>query len=259
MVAVSTLAIAASPNAQRAPAPPKPKEPPKDGQEFTKQGLLIVNFTPRPGADMKLARKAADAVRSRVGKLVNKREVDVLDGDDIAWRMERAGYNPDTSLDVRDIRAVGKYMRADEFIVASISNGPSGPRIQGELVLFRDERLRQPLPEVSAPKLDSAAGLFARSIAAARSQLIYERRCENALRDGSASRAVSAARQGIATFEQGAIARTCLVWALRQNKTSVETILTEANAVLAIDSMNARLGRVRATSSFMESAAAPDR
>jgi predicted Zn-dependent protease len=105
-------------------------------------------------------------------------------------------------------------------------------------VLFRDEKLRQPLPEVGAPKLDSAAGLFAHSIAAARSQLIFERRCENALRDGSASRAVSAARQGIAAFEQGAIARTCLVWALRQSKTSVETILSEANAVLAIDSTN---------------------
>jgi len=239
MVAASMLAFAASAVAQRAPAPPKPKEPPKDGQEFTKQGLLITNFAPRPGADMKFARKAADAVRSRVGRFVNKREVDVLDGDDIAYRMERAGYNPDTVLDLRDIRAVGKYLRADEFVIASVANGPSGARISGQLVLFRDERLRQPLPEVSAPKLDSAALLFARSIAAARSQLIYERRCENALRDGSAARAVSAARQGIAAFEQGAIARTCLVWALRQNKTAVATILTEANAVLAIDSMNA--------------------
>ncbi|HEY7393222.1 MAG TPA: hypothetical protein VH559_00160, partial [Gemmatimonadaceae bacterium] len=46
--------------AQRAPAP-----------EFTKQGLLIVNFTPGTGANMKLARQAADAVRSRMERFVN--------------------------------------------------------------------------------------------------------------------------------------------------------------------------------------------
>ncbi len=235
---MTSLALASPVTAQRTSTPPRPKEQPKDGQEFTRQGLLIVNFTPRSGADMRLGRRAADAVRSRVGKLVNKREVDVLDGGDIEFRMDRAGYNPDTVLDVRDIRAVGRYMRADEYIVASVANGPTGPRLSGELVLFRDERLRQPLPEVTAPKLDSAAILFARSIASARAQLVYERRCENALRDGSASRAVAAARQGIAAFERGAIARTCLVWALRQSRTSAETILTEANALLAIDSLN---------------------
>lgn len=133
----------------------------KDAQEFTRQGLLIVNFAPRAGADMKLGRKAAEAVRSRIGKLVNKREVDVIDGDDIEIRMERAGFNPDTVYELRDIRAVGKYLRADEFVIASVSNGPAGPRISGQLFLFRDERLRQPLPEVTARKIDSATSLFA--------------------------------------------------------------------------------------------------
>lgn len=232
----TAISLAGPAVAQRAPAQPKPKDPPKDGQEFTRQGLLIVNFTPRTGADMKLGRKAADAVRSRVGKFVNKREVDVLDGDDIAYRMERAGFNPDTIFELRDVRAIGKYLRADEFVLASVSNGPSGPRISGQLVLFRDERLKQPLAEVTAPKLDSAALLFARSISAARAQLVPERRCENALREGSAARAIAAAQQGIEAYERGAIARTCLVWAMRQNKTSATTLLAEAEAILAIDS-----------------------
>src|SRR5262245_51538504 len=60
----------------------------KDAQEFTKQGLLIVNFRPAAGADLKLGRRAADAVRSRMGRLVNKREVEVIDGGEIAWRLE---------------------------------------------------------------------------------------------------------------------------------------------------------------------------
>ena len=72
-----------------------------------------------------------------------------------------------------------------------------GPRLSGSLVLLRDERLRQPLPDATAPKLDSAAVFFARSIAAARVQLVHERRCENALRAGSGLRAVEAAREGV--------------------------------------------------------------
>src|SRR5215831_18071693 len=200
------------------PAPAQRPKEKKDTQEFTRQGLLIVNFMPLAGADMKLGRNAAGAVRSRVGKFVNKREVDVIDGDDIEIRMERAGFNPDTVYEIRDIRSVGKYLRADEFVLAHVSNSPAGPRISGELLLFRDERLRQPLAEVTARKLDSAAALFARAIATARTQLAPERRCENALRDGSALRAIAAAREGITAFPQGAIVRTCLLWALSQNK-----------------------------------------
>ncbi len=231
---VATIVFAWPVAAQRAPT--KPKEPAKDTPEFTRQGLLIVNFTPRAGADMKLGRKAADAVRGRIGKLVNKHEVEVIDGDDIAIRMERAGFDPDTAFDLREVRSVGRYLRADEFVLASVSNGPGGPRITGQLILLRDERLRQPLPDATAPKLDSAVLLFARSIAAARGQLIPERRCENALREGSAARAIAAAESGIAAYDRGAIARTCLVWALRQNKTPSTKVLAEAEALLAIDS-----------------------
>ncbi len=207
-------------------------------QEFTRQGLLIVNFMPRAGADMKLGRKAADAVRSRVGRFLDKKEVEVIDAGDVAYRMERAGYNPDTTYELREIRSMGKYFRADEFVMASVSNGPAGPRLSGSLMLLRDERLKQPLPEVSAPKLDSAAVLFARSVAAARAQLAPERRCENALRDGSGLRAVEAAREGIALVPHGAIVRTCLVWALRQNGAPASEILAESEALLAIDSVN---------------------
>jgi hypothetical protein len=69
----------------------------KDQPEFTPQGLLIVNFAPHAGADMKLGRKAADAVRSRVGRLIDKKEVNLIDAGDVGYRMERAGYNPDTT------------------------------------------------------------------------------------------------------------------------------------------------------------------
>ncbi len=210
----------------------------KESPEFTRQGLLIINFIPRAGADIKIGKRAADAVRSRVGKLVNKREVDVIDGGDIEYRMERAGYNPDSTYSISDIHATGKYFRADEYLLAYVSNGPGGPKLSGQLVLLRDERLRQPLPDAQAPRLDSAAALFAKSVAAARTQLVHERRCENALRDGSGSRALAAAKEGVATYGRSTIARTCMIWTMRQTHAPASEILAVSQEVLAVDSAN---------------------
>lgn len=210
----------------------------KDTPEFTRQGLLIVNFMPVAAADLKLVKRAADAVRSRVGKLVNKREVDVIDGGDVEYRMGRAGYNTDSTYGLEEIHSLSRYFRADEYVLARVSNGPGGPRLSGELVLLRDERLRQPLAEVSAPKLDSAAQLFAKSIAAARAQLMPQRRCENALHDGSGTTALAAARDGIAAYPRSTLARTCLVWALRQTKAPASEVLAVAQEILAVDSMS---------------------
>jgi tetratricopeptide (TPR) repeat protein len=223
------LATAVSAGAQRGK---------KDPPEFTRQWLLIVHFAPRAGADMKLGRRAGDAVRSRVGRLIDKKEVELIDAGEVGYRMERAGYNPDTTYDLQEIRAAGKFFRADEFVMASVSNGPTGPRLSGSLVLLRDERLRQPLPDATAPKLDSAAVLFARSVVAARVQLAHERRCENALRAGSGLRAVEAAREGVNAYPRGSIVRTCLVWALRQNGAPATEVLAAAESLLAIDSVS---------------------
>jgi hypothetical protein len=47
-------------------------------REFTRQGILVSTFAPVDGADMRLGRRAADAVRSRIGRLVDRRELDVI-------------------------------------------------------------------------------------------------------------------------------------------------------------------------------------
>jgi tetratricopeptide (TPR) repeat protein len=204
--------------------------------EFTKQGLLIVNFTPRGTARMRLGRDAGNAVRDRIGRFIDKREVEIVDGNDIEYEMLRAGYNPDTVFTTRDIEAIGKYLRADEYVLGRVSSTGSATRLSGELVLLRDERLRQPLPEVSAPRLDSAAQMFSRALGAARVQLNHERRCENDLRDGQPQKAIAEAREGIAAYPRSTIARTCLVWALRQASSPATEVLAAAQEILAIDS-----------------------
>ena len=207
--------------------------------EFTRQGLLIVNFTPGAGADHRLGREAGNAVRSRIGRFLRGRDVEIIDGNQIELKVRRAGFNPDSTFAPGAVHAISRLLRADEYVLGEVSTSPQGVRLGGELVLFRDRRLRQPLPTVSAPRLDSAAMLFASAIATARVQLEPQRRCENALRLGNREKAIAAAREGVALYPRSTLARTCLVWALRMPVSSASEVLGAAREVLAVDSMSA--------------------
>lgn len=220
-----------------APAPPT-RAPAKNVQEFTRQGLLIVNFTPGAGADTKLGKRSADAVRSRVDRLVNKREVQVVDGDEIELRMAKAGFAPDMTYEAGYVHAAAANFRADEYLLAKVSNSAQGVSLTGELVLIRDKRLRQPIAVARAPRLDSAATLFAKNIVAARAQFTAERRCENALRENDATRALTAAREGVALYARSTIARNCLIWAMRTAHAPARDVLTVAQEALVYDSVS---------------------
>jgi len=211
----------------------------KPAPEFTRQGLLITNFAAGPGADARLGRKAADEVRSRVAKLSNKRDVDVISGGDIRYQLTKSGMPDDTTIDVSSIKALGRLMRADEFLLGQVERGGGAVRITGSLVLMRDNRMTEPLPAASAADLGTAAEEFAHSLAAARGELIPQRRCENALRDGQPQRALQFAREAVTAYSRGVLAHVCLVWAQRATGAPATDILATANEVLAVDSMNA--------------------
>jgi tetratricopeptide (TPR) repeat protein len=228
VAAVALIAAMAGPaGAQRGRAPATP--------EFTKQALLITNFATEPTLDRRLSRRAADAVRSRVSKLANKREFGVIDGENVDIALEKSSYPTEGPLEMDVIRSLGTNFRGDEFLAGTARSGAGGVRVRAELVLFRDTRLRQPIAEVVAPKLDDAAELLAKGIVAARSQLVYHRRCENALRIGRNDLAVGAAREGVAAYPRSTIARTCLLWALRSFGAPAGDVLSVAREVLAID------------------------
>jgi len=224
------LTIAASDAAAQRPRRP--------ASEFTRQGLLIVNFAPSPGTRMRDGRDAGNALRSRIGKIVDHHAVEIIDGNEIEYQMQRAGYDPDTVFSLATVHGIGRYLRADEYVLGWVSRSPHGVRLDADLRLMRDDRLRQPLPTVVAPTVDSAARVLAAELSAARGQLVPERRCENALRDGHPDEAAADARAAIAAYANAAIGRTCLLWAMRQRGAPSEQVLTVAREALAIDSAN---------------------
>lgn len=209
----------------------------KKGQEFVRQGLLITSFGIAPGVEHKLAKEAADQVRSRVGDLSNKREVDVIGGTEITTRLDRASYRTDTALNILDVRLLGRTLRADEYLVGRVEKaGQGGVTLSASLVLMRDPRLVQPLPDATGKGLSEAADVMARSVVAARSQAVPMRRCENGVRDRNVRTALAEARAGLAAYPRGALIGTCLVWALQANGSPIEEVLGAAEKVLAVDS-----------------------
>jgi tetratricopeptide (TPR) repeat protein len=208
----------------------------KEAPEFTKQGIIVPNFDFPAGQERKLGRRAGDAVRDRVEGLVNGKEAQVLSGREMRFRLEQGGFDPDAPLDAGSLRTMIKYLRADEVITGDVLRYAAGTHLRARLVLARDRNLRQLLPVVVAPELDRAADQLAKEVAAARTQLVPQRRCENALRDGNGSRAIAAARAGIAAYPRSTLARTCLMWALDRTGAPPAAQLEVAREILAIDS-----------------------
>jgi tetratricopeptide (TPR) repeat protein len=91
---------------------------------------------------------------------------------------------------------------------------------------------------VTSNNVDRAIEQLAARIHESRSQLKFQRRCENFLRDGQGAQAIQAAREGVASYARGALARTCLVTALRLTGAATTQVLQEAMGVLAIDSIS---------------------
>ena len=211
--------------------------------EFTQQGVFVGNFwvvgktTPSPTkADQKLGRNVADEVRSRLSKLANKRETKVISGYDLHETLRLAGFAVDTTFTVEELHLQGKYFRTDEIIAGTVTRLPGAVRVDATIYLYRDLLMRQPIAAVSDPNPDKASRVLAARIEEARSQLKYQRRCENALRDGHGQEALRHAREGVAAYTRGALVRTCLIWALTATGAPSEEVLAEAQRVLDIDS-----------------------
>ena len=206
----------------------------KDGPEFTRQGLLIANFSPLPGADMKFARRASDAVRSRIGKLSNKREVEVIDGDDVAYELERAGFNPEPRT---------RRERSARLAVTCERTNMSSPECRterrspnrGELVLLRDERLRQPLPQSRRPSsILPHCSSPSRSLPhdySSRSSGDAKMHCARGAPNARSSPLARASRHTL----EGRLRAPCLLWAMRQRGTPATVVLSTAQDLLAID------------------------
>ena len=114
MIRIAILLLAGLLAASAAPAQSRRGRP---AQEFTRQEILISNFAVDAGADVRAARRVADALRSRLDRLLDDREVRVIPGNDLRSELRFASFPPDSALSRGDLRLLGAKLRADEFVV----------------------------------------------------------------------------------------------------------------------------------------------
>lgn len=267
MTSRRTLALLAGAMSLLCPALAAAQKPPPP--EFTKQIVLVPNFEFDQGMDRRVGRRAADALRDRLDDLLPEREADVVSRGDVRYRLEQGGFDADAPLDDASLRVLSRYVRADELVLGRVHRDPKGFRVSAQLVLARDMRLRQPLQPQVAATVEQAGAAVAREAAVARTQLVHQRRCENALRAGTGSRAIADARAGIAGYPRSTLARTCLLWALRGTGAPWNAQLEVAREILALDGGSAAalegaalaldsLGRHREAGDFWVRLAATD-
>ena len=204
-------------------------------QEFTQQGLLVAPFK---SSDRKLGNKVADEIRGRVNKVANDRELEVIDERAMQTALLNAGFPADQAPDLSQVRALSRFLRADEYLMGTVDKTSAGYRVTARLVLARDVRMAQPLPDVVDGDEERAAQRMAAHVVEARRQLTPQRRCENFIRDGKGPQAIEAARDGIRLYPRSTLARRCLLAAQLFVGTPADTVLMVAGEMLRIDSMS---------------------
>jgi tetratricopeptide (TPR) repeat protein len=204
-------------------------------QEFTQQGLLVAPFK---SSDRKLGNKVADEIRGRVNKVANDRELEVIDERAMQTALLNAGFPADQAPDLSQVRALSRFLRADEYLMGTVDKTSAGYRVTARLVLARDVRMAQPLPDVIDGDEERAAQRMAAHVVEARRQLTPQRRCENFIRDGKGAQAIEAAREGIRLYPRSTLSRRCLLAAQLFVGTPADTVLMVAGDMLRIDSMS---------------------
>jgi len=169
-------------------------------------------------ADKDLGVQAAEAIRNRLTKESNVRELIVVPKADINNSLQSSGYSTTEALAPGDAKALASLVRAAQYLDGSVSRTPTGYKIDARLVLSRDMTRGQVLPSAQAAKLDDAANQIAKAIKAARQQVPAEEQCHNNSSQGNYQAAIAAARAELARNPNANIVGVCLAQAYARAK-----------------------------------------
>lgn len=188
--------------------------------------------------DKDLGIQAAEAIRARLTRDVQPRNLFVIPKNDIYNTLQASGYSTTEALGANDAKALANLLRADHYIDGTVSKTSfGGVRIDARLVLARDNTVSQLLPPAEGAKLDQSAAALSKSIQNAMRQLEGEAKCYSLARDQKWSEAIAAARSAISAYPQGTIAMICLgnsFFGMNQQ----DSVLAVATRISAIDPKN---------------------
>ncbi|HXG72220.1 MAG TPA: tetratricopeptide repeat protein [Gemmatimonadaceae bacterium] len=175
--------------------------------ERNPERVMVATFQ---SADKELGVQAAEAIRNKLSREVNAKDVIVVPKADINNSLQSSGYSTTEALAIGDAKALASLVRAQQFVDGSVIRTPAGVKIDARLVLTRDPSRGQLFTSAEGAKLDDAAGQVAKQIKDARRQLAAEETCHNHFMQGKYQEAVAAARAGLTASPNGNIVAVCL-------------------------------------------------
>ncbi|MGI8619805.1 MAG: tetratricopeptide repeat protein [Gemmatimonadaceae bacterium] len=235
---IAAMVLAAMPlQAQRPGAPPPPR-------------VMVATFhSTEPGVGAQFA----EALRARLGRDANERDLMVIPKADIENTLRASGYPTTEALSPNDAKALASLIRARDYIDGTVTRTAAGYRVDARLVLARDNTVAQALPAAEAGRLDGAAQAVSRSYLQARRQIEHEERCYNALRGGNVEEAIRMANTGLRQHPDANMVRVCLAnaYVTRDTPKDSATVVTATTLqlveqVMATDSRNVQALRLAA-------------
>jgi hypothetical protein len=112
------------------------------------------------GTEKNLGVQAADAIRSRLNQDIPYKQLWVIPKNDINATLEASGFSTTEALAPHDAKALANLLRADEYVAGNVTKNGSTFKVEGQLVLARDNTLIQPIPAVEGTRLDLVASAF---------------------------------------------------------------------------------------------------
>ena len=176
----------------------------------------------------------AEEIRSRVQSEHSIRIMMPVSRKDMNKQLAQSGFGADTVLSASDTRQLAQLVRADEVIDGSVQKTAAGYRVTARMSLARDVSVTQPLLSVESNSLGDVARRVVNEYDAARKQLEDTQNCENAIRAGQLTSALSAARKAIVAYPRATLARLCLAQAYTQMKLTADSTSPWKDSVIAI-------------------------
>ena len=194
--------------------------------------MVVVNFR---SPDKAAGVAAADAVRDRLMREFNARDLWVIAKKDVNANLIQSGYPVDEALSTNDAMALSRLLSADEYVAGTVTPENGQYRVEARLMLSRNAALSQPLPVQVVGKPSDAANAIADAVKEARKQVDDEKACYAAASGQKPDEALAAGRKGLEEYPQGTLVRICMINVMQQQNAAPDAMLAMANEILAVD------------------------
>ncbi|HWH50114.1 MAG TPA: hypothetical protein VN651_01115 [Gemmatimonadaceae bacterium] len=195
--------------------------------------ILVAVFS---GPDHAVAVETTNETRRRIQQEHSARELYAVTKGNIDNTLKASGYQPDSVLSVADVMVLAKQVHGDYVLDGTVTKGANGLHLESRILTETGKQtLAQPLPPVDGKDPGDLAKNVEKHVSDAMKSMPSYKTCTSDLRAQKNDEAAQVARAGIAAYPNSTLDRLCLLSAYSYSKAPSDSIISVANAILALD------------------------